>query len=119
MTRTRLSTLILARLEAESIPVYNSEMPEGWDYWGAGIQGGVGEIPTACRFLAYIIPGDSEGHYFHIDALHIMEPRSGEVENLVLGKYFGAGGPADPFRVLEVVTRALDWTKPQTCILED
>ena len=118
MTRARLSALLLARLAAEGSPVYNSEIPEGWDYWGARVNGGELEIPKACRLLAYIIPGDSEGHYFHVDALITAGARAGEVENLVLGKYFGAGRPADPFRVLEIVTRALDWTKPD-CILED
>ena len=115
MKASRLLEKLRMRLEAEEVEMHNG-CPRQWDYLElacyARLGRGTDDVPEGVRWLCYIVPGDSEGYYLHID---ILEMVTGKVEGFILGKFFGM--KEGRVRELGVITRAFDYSRPKTCIL--
>ena len=67
------------------------------------------ECPSPSRWIIYLVPGDNEGYYLRVE--------EGDTRSLViLGKCWTI---VDGMQAVSALVRMFDWTRPQTCILED
>ncbi len=70
------------------------------------------ECPSPSRWLIYLVPGGSEGYYLHVDTLD----DGNAITTVLLGKCWTI---VDGMQAVSALVRMFDWTRPQTCILED
>lgn len=116
MTTRNVFDKLMARLDEKDLiqRLQNSSClyVKGFEYFETFPDAKDLEWPEDTRVAVFIIPGNNEGYYIHIETIE----SSGPHVLMILGKYFGP--ISDGFPVLETITTAFDWTRPATCILE-